>query len=82
MDALVSVMDRRLYYQFVDVLIAGAVAALVAFLLAAVVPRLATSVAVILASMYYFSRNPWGSQRGEEYNEAIDDVYDRFLPGG
>jgi hypothetical protein len=30
--------------------------------------------------MYYFSRNPWGSQRGDEYNEAIDDLYDRYLP--
>ena len=27
-----------------------------------------------------YSRNPWGSQRGDEYNEAIDDLYDRYLP--
>jgi hypothetical protein len=41
-----------------------------------------SSVGIVLASMYYFSRNPWGSsyERGRSYNERIDAAYDRVLP--
>lgn len=67
-------------HQLVDVLVSGLIAGLSAFLLGAVVPQLSVTLGVIFASMYYFSRNPWGSQRGEEYNETIDDLYDRYLP--
>jgi hypothetical protein len=74
-------MDRALYYQFVDVLVAGVIAAVVAFALVPVTAQ-ATSIAVVLASMYYFSRNPWGSTQGERYNETIDRLYGRYLPGG
>jgi len=36
--------------------------------------------ATLFAAVYYFSRNPWGSPRGDAYNEWIDELYDRFLP--
>jgi hypothetical protein len=46
----------------------------------AVAPRYALVIGVVLASSYYFSRNPWGSPEGDRINEYIDDVYDRYLP--
>ena len=67
-------------HQMVDVLVSGLIAGLSSFLLSAFAPRLAVTIGVILASMYYFSRNPWGSPRGDAYNEWIDELYDRFLP--
>lgn len=67
-------------YQAVDIVIAGLVAGVSSFLLGAVAPNLAVTIGVVLASMYYFSRNPWGSSHGEEYNAQIDDLYDRILP--
>jgi len=67
-------------HQMVDVLVAGLIAGLSAFVFGAVAPQLGVTLGVIFASMYYFSRNPWGSQRGDQYNEAIDDLYDRYLP--
>jgi hypothetical protein len=67
-------------YQIVDILIAGVIAGLSAFVLSAAAPRFAVTIGVILASMYYFSRNPWGSQDGDEINRQIDDLYDRYLP--
>jgi membrane protease YdiL (CAAX protease family) len=67
-------------HQFVDILISGLIAGLSAFLFSAVAPQLAVTLGVILASMYYFSRNPWGSQSGDEINAQIDDLYDRYLP--
>ena len=47
-------------HQIVDVLISGVIAGLSAFVLSAAAPRFAVTIGVILASMYYFSRNPWG----------------------
>ncbi|MES3516804.1 MAG: hypothetical protein PPP58_03965 [Natronomonas sp.] len=67
-------------YQIVDIVVAGLLAGLSTFLIAAVAPDVAVTMGVVLASMYYFSRNPWGSSRGSEYNEQIDELYDRFLP--
>ena len=67
-------------HQIVDVLVAGLIAGLSAFMIGAAAPQLGVTLGVIFASMYYFSRNPWGSRHGEEYNEAIDDLYDRYLP--
>ena len=67
-------------HQLVDVLVSGLIAGLSSFVIGALAPQLGVTIGVILASMYYFSRNPWGSQRGEEYNEAIHDLYDRYLP--
>ncbi|WP_256685028.1 hypothetical protein [Halococcus qingdaonensis] len=67
-------------YQIVDVLIAGMVAGLSAFVLSAITPRFSVTIGVILASMYYFSRNPWGSQNGDDLNRRIDDLYERYLP--
>jgi hypothetical protein len=73
-------MGERLY-QFVDILVAGAIAGITTFVWAlALPPGLALTVGAIFSSMWYFSRNPWGSTRGDEYNEWIDDLYDRFLP--
>jgi hypothetical protein len=67
-------------HQVVDILIGGTVAGLSAFVFSAVAPQLAVTIGVILASMYYFSRNPWGSQSGDEINGQIDDLYERYLP--
>ncbi|WP_049902687.1 hypothetical protein [Halococcus agarilyticus] len=63
-------------HQVVDILVSG----LSSFLLSAFAPQLAVTIGVILASMYYFSRNPWGSQNGEEINDQVDDLYERYLP--
>ena len=67
-------------HQIVDVFISGLIAGLSSFMLSAFAPRLAVTIGVILASMYYFSRNPWGSQSGDEINDRLDDLYDRYLP--
>jgi hypothetical protein len=67
-------------HQAVDVLVAGLIAGVSSFAIGAVAPELAVTIGVVLASMYYFSRNPWGSSQGEAYNERIDELYDRFLP--
>ena len=67
-------------HQLVDVLVSGLIAGLSSSVIWALAPELGVAIGVVLASMYYFSRNPWGSQRGAEYNEAIDDLYDRYLP--
>lgn len=70
-----------LSHQIADILVGGLVAGLATFVLGALIPPyLAISMGAFFAAMYYFSRNPWGVQGGEEYNEAIDDVYDRYLP--
>ena len=45
-------------HQMVDVLVSGLIAGLSSFLLSAFAPQLAVTIGVILASMYYFSRNP------------------------
>lgn len=67
-------------HQLVDILVSGLIAALSTFLLGAVAPGFAVTIGVILASMYYFSRNPWGSQNGQAINDRIDDLYERYLP--
>jgi hypothetical protein len=67
-------------HQVVDVLLSGAIAGVTTFLVGALAPRYALVIGVVLASSYYFSRNPWGSPEGDRINEYIDDVYDRYLP--
>lgn len=67
-------------YQVVDVLVAGVLAGLSSFVLVPLLGEMAVTLGVMLASMYYFSRNPYGSDRGMEYNDRIDDLYARFLP--
>jgi hypothetical protein len=73
-----------LLYQIVDIVIGGLIAGAMTFVLTAVTAdqQLAVTVGVILASMYYFSRNPWGRDPREavEYNAKIDEVYGKFLP--
>ncbi|WP_136716650.1 hypothetical protein [Halorientalis salina] len=70
--------------QLLDVILGGLLAGLTTFALSAVVAdqQLAVTVGVILASMFYFSRNPWGTNREQavEINERIDALYDRILP--
>lgn len=70
--------------QVLDIVIGGLIAGLTTFLLGTVVAdqQLPVTVGVILASMYYFSRNPWGTtpEQGEEINARIDAVYERVLP--
>jgi hypothetical protein len=70
--------------QLLDVILGGLLAGLTTFALSAVVAdqQLAVTVGVILASMFYFSRNPWGTTREQavEINERIDALYDRILP--
>jgi len=73
-------MSDRLH-QIVDLLVAAVIAGTSTFIWSFVLPTgLALTLAGMFAAMYYFSRNPWGSTRGEAYNEWIDDLYDRFLP--
>jgi hypothetical protein len=69
-------------YQVVDIVLAGLIAGLSSFLLTFLTPdsQLAVTVGVVLASMYYFSRNPWGGGDAEALNAAIDDAYARVLP--
>ena len=67
-----------LLYQTLDIVVAGVLAGVTAFVLTAVAPNVAVSVGVLAAGLYYFSRNPWGGN-GEDVNEAIDDVYARLL---
>ncbi|MFB6200652.1 MAG: hypothetical protein ABEI98_01430 [Halorhabdus sp.] len=69
-------------HQVVDIILAGLVAGVVAFALSLAAPRAATSVGVAAASAFYFSRHPWGvpAETGREYNQRLDDLYDRYLP--
>lgn len=67
-------------YQVVDVVIAALLAGLSSFLLSAILPQFAVTTGIVLACMYYFSRNPWGAADGAAYNERIDEMYDRLLP--
>jgi hypothetical protein len=71
-------------YQVVDIVIGGLIAGATTFVLSAATAdqQLAVTVGVVLASMYYFSRNPWGSdpERAAEYNARIDGFYGKFLP--
>jgi hypothetical protein len=66
-------------YQVVDIVLSGLVAGFTAFSLSAVLPRLSVTIGVVLASAYYFSRNPWGGD-GERFNEQVDELYERYLP--
>ncbi len=67
--------------QLVDLSFSGLVAGSVTLALSTVVDaNTASLVAVLLATMYYFSRYPWGSRDGERYNARIDAFYDEYLP--
>ncbi|WP_435196787.1 hypothetical protein [Natronomonas sp. EA1] len=66
-------------HQLLDIIIAGILAGGLAFAVGAVAPELAVTVGVVIASMYYFSRNPWGASDPERINEEIDALYDRML---
>ncbi len=67
-------------YQFVDVVVAMILAFLTLVVFSTVFPAFAFTMPTIVACTYYFSRNPWGSPKGEEYNERIDEIYDQWLP--
>lgn len=64
----------------VDILVAGLIAGVSSFFVSAVSPDVSITLGVAFACMYYFSRYPWGSRHGSEYNERIDEVYDKYLP--
>lgn len=66
--------------QLFDVLLAGAIAMLVGGPINLAVPGLGTVVGILLASMFYFSRYPWGAADGQHVNERIDAFYDAHLP--
>lgn len=66
--------------QVVDIVIAGFVAGVASFLLSAIAQEMSITLGVALACMYYFSRHPWGSRHGADYNEKIDELYDEYLP--
>jgi hypothetical protein len=80
LDPVVPTMSFA--YQLLDLLVAGLLAGVGTFLLVPVAGQTGLTVGVVLACMYYFSRNPYGSstERGAEYNEYIDGLYDRVLP--
>lgn len=70
--------------QLLDVIIGGLIAGLSTFMIGFAVAdqQLAVTVGVILASMFYFSRNPWGTNREQAaaINDQIDALYERILP--
>jgi len=70
--------------QLLDVIIGGLIAGLSTFMIGFAVAdqQLAVTVGVILASMFYFSRNPWGTNRKQAaaINDQIDALYERILP--
>ncbi|MCT9095346.1 hypothetical protein [Haloarchaeobius sp. HME9146] len=66
--------------QLFDVLVAGVLAFVILFLGSYVAPQLASTLAILVACGFYFSRYPWGSQDGTKINDRIDDLYDRYLP--
>ncbi|MBX0295401.1 hypothetical protein [Haloarcula nitratireducens] len=69
------------FHQLVDLLVAALIAGTSVVLWGLVVPpAVALWLATLFAAMYYFSRNPWGTPRGEQFNAFIDDLYDRYLP--
>ncbi|WP_254273273.1 hypothetical protein [Haloarcula marina] len=73
-------MSNRLH-QLVDLLVAALIAGSSTYLWGLVAPpAVALWIATLFAAIYYFSRNPWGSPRGEQFNDVIDDIYDRYLP--
>ena len=70
-----------LKYQILDIVVGGLLAGIGTFVLSVVVaPYLAVALGAFFAAMFYFSRNPWGSPNGDQYNDVIDDVYERYLP--
>lgn len=77
---LVLTTDMSLARQLFEILLAGAIAGASTFAVSLVSPRYGLIVGVVLACMYYFSRYPWGSERGYEYNQRIDDLFDEYLP--
>lgn len=70
-----------LAWQVFDLVVAGSIAGSLTVLLSFLLPvDSASLVAVMVATMYYFSRYPWGSRDGEKYNEKIEEIYDEYLP--
>ncbi|MFC7019721.1 MULTISPECIES: hypothetical protein [Haloarcula] len=69
-------------HQLVDLLVSTIIAGTTIFVwqFATGSPFIAVWLGTLFAAMYYFSRNPWGSTRGEQYNEWIDDFYEEYLP--
>lgn len=64
-----------------DILVAAFIAGTSTFIWGFVLPPgLALTLGGIFSAMWYFSRNPWGTPRGHEYNEWIDEMYERYLP--
>ena len=64
----------------VDIIVAGLIAGVSSFLVSTVSPDVSITLGVALACMYYFSRYPWGTRHGSEYNKRIDELYDEYLP--
>lgn len=69
-----------LKHQIFDMLLAGIIAGLSTFMISFVAFEVALTIGLALGSMYYFSRYPWGSQNGKEYNELIDEFYEKHFP--
>ena len=72
--------NMSLKHQLFDILLAGIIAGLATFTISFVAFQAALAIGLALASMYYFSRYPWGSQNGEEYNDLIDEFYEEHFP--
>ena len=62
-------------YQILDIILAGLVAGLTTFMISFVSVDLSLPIGMTFASGFYFSRHPWGSQRGSEINDKIEDFY-------
>lgn len=67
--------------QVFDLVVAGSIAGSLTVILSFFIPvDSASLVAVMVATMYYFSRYPWGARDGEKYNEKIEEIYDQYFP--
>lgn len=67
-------------HQVLDIILAGVIAGLATFMISFVSISISLPMGMTLASGFYFSRHPWGSQRGTEINDKFDEFYENKLP--
>lgn len=64
--------------QWVEMVLSLVFAVAVTILLTPIVPDLAPTAGAVLATMYFFSRYPWGGRA--ETNAQLDAFFDEHLP--
>jgi hypothetical protein len=66
------------YLLVIEMGIAIVLAIVIAGLLGLFFPEIASTAGGVIATMYFFSRYPWGGR--EETNDQLDELFDRYLP--